>query len=288
MNPMKRISCGAIVIAGLVLAACGGGGGGVVDLSPPVYSIGGTVTGLGAGKTVVLRNNGGNDLTVGADGTFAFTTALNNTAAYSVAIATQPVGQICTIGFASGTVRGADITNVAVTCASNAYTIGGTVTGLVTGRTVVLRNNGGNDLTVSANTNFTFTAPVASGATYSVTIATQPVAQTCSVSNASGTVGAVIVTNVSVSCASIAPGAPIVTLGFGVKELRFSWAAVGGATFYRVFESPEVGLGYTQLGPDLTTLLPTMNFNHTIPVHRRLGARYYVDACNAIGCTPSA
>ncbi|MFN0300247.1 MAG: beta strand repeat-containing protein [Burkholderiales bacterium] len=291
MKSMKSNTCGAVVMAGLLLAACGGGGGGVVDLSQaaaPVYSIGGTVSGLGAGKNIVLRNNGGNDLTVGANGAFTFSGTLNNNEAYSVTIATQPVGQICTVGTASGTVRGANVTTVAVSCTSNAYTIGGTVSGLVAGRTVVLRNNGANDLTATANVGFTFSTALLSGATYSVTVATQPVAQTCSVGNASGTVVGANIANVTVTCGTVAPGAPTVTLGFGVKELRFSWPAVGGATHYRVFESPEIGSGYTQLGPDLTLLVATMNFNHAIPVHRRLGARYYVEACNAIGCTRSA
>ena len=291
MKSMKSISCGAVVMTSLLLAACGGGGGGVVDLSPAVssvgvtvYSIGGTVAGLGAGKNVVLRNNGGNDLTVGANGAFAFSGTLNNGAAYSVTIATHPVGQVCIVGTASGTVTGANVTNVAVSCTSNFYTIGGTVTGLGVGKSLVLRNNGGNDLTVNASGTFTFGTAIASGAGYSVTIATQPAAQTCVVGNPSGTVAGANVVNVSVTCASVAPAAPSVTLGFGVKELRFSWPAVAGADFYRLREDPDGTSGYTVV----VDIIIAQSVNYTIPVHRRLNARYVVDACNAIGCTPSA
>ncbi|MCH8844992.1 MAG: hypothetical protein IID61_18700 [SAR324 cluster bacterium] len=47
----------------------GGGGGG----SAQDYAIGGTVTGLSG--ALVLQNNGGDDLEIGVDGTFAFATA---------------------------------------------------------------------------------------------------------------------------------------------------------------------------------------------------------------------
>ncbi len=57
---------------------------------------------------------------------------------------------------------------------STSYTIGGTVTGF-NGTGLVLQDNGGNNLTVSANgTKFTFAAPVAIGSAYSVTVLTQP------------------------------------------------------------------------------------------------------------------
>jgi hypothetical protein len=76
-------------------------------------------------------------------------------------------------------------------------TIGGTVTGLV-GK-VVLQNNAGDNLSVMANGAFTFGTPLNKGATYAVTIPTQPPGPTCVVSNGSGTAMA-DVTNVSVTC----------------------------------------------------------------------------------------
>ena len=56
------------------------------------------------------------------------------------------------------------------------YTIGVTVTGLGAGATVVLQDNGGDALTVSANGASTFATPVPAGSPYSVTIETQPCA----------------------------------------------------------------------------------------------------------------
>jgi hypothetical protein len=78
---------------------------------------------------------------------------------------------------------------IPVGCVTNSYTIGGSVTGLAAG-SLVLEDNGGDDLSVSANGSFTFATAIVSGATYDVTVASQPTGLTCSVSNASGSVSA--------------------------------------------------------------------------------------------------
>ena len=81
------------------------------------------------------------------------------------------------------------------------YTVGGTVTGL-TGSGLILRNNGGGNLAVPVSGMFTFATKVANGAAYAVTVGTQPTnpAQTCVVTNGSGTMGSSNVTNVTVTC----------------------------------------------------------------------------------------
>ena len=102
----------------------------------------------------------------------------------------------------SGTVGSANVTNVAVSCANVAtYTVGGTVSGL--SGTVVLQDNGGDNLSLTANGSFTFATSLASGAAYSVTVGTNPSGQTCTVSGGSGTVGTANVTSVTVTCQSI-------------------------------------------------------------------------------------
>ena len=75
------------------------------------------------------------------------------------------------------------------------------MSGLSSG-TVVLQDNGGDNLSVSANGSFTFATPLASGAAYSVTVKTNPSGQACTVSGGSGTVGSANVTNVAVACAA--------------------------------------------------------------------------------------
>ena len=169
-----------------------------------VYSVGGTVSGLSG--TVVLQDNGGDDLSVTANGSFTFATAVAGGAGYRVTVKTNPSGQSCTVSNGSGTVGSANVTNVAVSCASVAsYSVGGTVSGL--SGTVVLQDNGGDDLSVTANGSFTFATAVAGGAGYRVTVKTNPSGQSCTVSNGSGTVGSANVTNVAVSCTSVATSA---------------------------------------------------------------------------------
>ena len=169
------------------------------------YSIGGTVTGLAPGNSLVLRNNGANDLTITADGSFTFTTAIASGTSYSVTIVGDPAGpiaQTCSVTAGGGTVAGAAVTDVTITCSTRTFTVGGTVSGMV-GTGLVLRNNGGDDLAVNANGSFTFATPVASGDTYSVTVATHPSggpAEVCSITNGSGTIGGANVTAVVVTC----------------------------------------------------------------------------------------
>ena len=81
------------------------------------FSVGGTVSGLSG--TVVLQDNGGDDLSLTANGSFTFATKLAGGAAYSVTVKTNPSGQTCTVSGGSGTVAAANVTSVAVSCAAN-------------------------------------------------------------------------------------------------------------------------------------------------------------------------
>jgi hypothetical protein len=177
----------------------------VVTCKVLTYTIGGTVSGLTGGASVTLLNNGANALTVTANGTFTFTTALDYGAAYDVTVGTQPTGESCTVTAGSGTVT-KKVTTVKVACkaSSTTFTIGGTVSGLNTSTSVTLLDNGTNSLKVTANGSFTFTTKLASGATYKVTVGTEPSGETCTVTNGSGTVGSANVTNVAVACAASA------------------------------------------------------------------------------------
>jgi hypothetical protein len=244
------------------------------------FTVGGTVSGL-SGAGLVLQNNGGNSLAISANGAFTFTTALASGATYSVTVNTQPSGQNCTVTNGTGTVS-ANVTNVAVNCVTSSYTVGGSVSGL-SGAGLVLRNNGGDNLAISANGPFTFSTALTNGTTYTVTVLTQPSGQGCAVANGSGTLAGANVTNVAVSCVA-PPGPPTLGLTFGVKELQFSWSAVSGATFYRLLENADGVSGYAEVATNLSAL----SYKHTIPVHRRVNASYVLEACNSAGCTASA
>ena len=189
-----------------VLAACSNGRGSVDE--PPAqgaedsFAIGGNVSGL-VGSGLVLQNNGSGDLAIAADGTFAFAERLATGAAYSVAVLSQPTSpsQTCTVARGVGNVASADISDIAVTCATGEFAIRGTVSGL-TGNGLVLQNNGGNDLPISADGPFTFGNRLTDGATYTVTVRTQPTGQSCVVQNPSGTIHSADASNIGVSCVS--------------------------------------------------------------------------------------
>ena len=176
-----------------------------VSCAPTTYTVGGNIAGLSG--SVTLLNNGGNALTVSANGSFTFTTALSNGAAYGVTVGTQPSGQTCAVTNGSGTINVANVTNVAVSCTTttNSYTVAGNVFGLGTGLSVSLKNNGGTALTVSANGSFIFPAPVFAGSSYAVTVSGQPTGQTCTVTNGSGSNINGNVWGVIVSCATGSP-----------------------------------------------------------------------------------
>lgn len=178
-------------------ALVGGTGTATADLTlqvncSPRYAIGGTLTGLLAGNTVTLTNNGADALTLNADGSFAFPTRV--AAAYAVAIQSQPAGQNCAVTNGSGTAT-ADVTTVTVTCSSG-FAIGGNLSGLPAGRAVTLTNNGGNALTLMANGPFTFTN---TSVAYDVQVSSQPSGATCRVTNGTGTATGPV-TNVQVTC----------------------------------------------------------------------------------------
>ena len=87
------------------------------------FSIGGTISGLTG--TVILQNNTSDDLSRSVDGSFTFTTELNDSTSYAVTVLTQPSGQTCIVTNGSGTVSTSNVTNVSVACTTNSSSGGG-------------------------------------------------------------------------------------------------------------------------------------------------------------------
>ncbi|AKU94129.1 hypothetical protein AKJ09_00793 [Labilithrix luteola] len=175
-----------------------------INCTTNTYTVGGTVTGL-KGSGLVLQNEDGDDLPINATGTFAFVKQVASGKRYSVKVKTQPGApeQTCEVTSNTGTVTNANVTDVAVDCTTNTYTVGVTVSGLK-GTGLVLQNNGGDDLTIDANGDVTFGTPVASGTKYEVSVKTNPYGNTCTVTaGGAGTVTNAKITNVAVTCVSI-------------------------------------------------------------------------------------
>jgi sugar lactone lactonase YvrE len=83
--------------------------------------------------------------------------------------------------------------------AAATHAVGGVVTGLV--GNLVLQNNAGDDLKITADGNFSFTTPVTQDGTYDVKVRTQPLWQFCTVAHGSGAVASDVI-DVTVACSA--------------------------------------------------------------------------------------
>ena len=99
----------------LQLTGCGGSPS---SSSSAAFSVGGTVSGLSGGD-LILINNEMDALSVSSDGPFKFTLTSSGGGVYSVLIATQPPGQVCTVTNPSGVIALASITNINVACSTS-------------------------------------------------------------------------------------------------------------------------------------------------------------------------
>jgi large repetitive protein len=184
-----------------------------------LYTVSVEVSGLLAGNSVTLQDNGADDLTVTSNTTDAFpafSTQLPPGSNYAVTVLTEPAGQNCTVFNGSGTNTGPNPPIAVVDCsASSSYNIGVTVSGLLPGATLVLQNNGKDNLTVQGSANgspvtMNFATPVESSASpYAVTVLTPPSGEGCSVAAGSGSVSTSNVT-IAVTCSAQITGIEVI------------------------------------------------------------------------------
>lgn len=98
------------------------------------------------------------------------------------------------------------------------YSVGGAVVGLSAGANVVLQNNGKDNLTVSTNGNFTFATSLSSGSAYSVSVASQPTGETCTVGASTGAISGSNIESISITCATNTPHFAYVT-NYGTNDI---------------------------------------------------------------------
>jgi hypothetical protein len=179
----------AISIAAFAIAGCGGGGSGG---NAGTYSVGGTVSGL-VGSGLTVEDPAAGSVVISKNGQFTLPNGLPSGTSYSVSITQEPSNptQNCTLASGSGVVEGANAAGLSVTCGKPLFPIIVVLSGLL-GSSLTVEDNVGDKLTLSANGEFSFPTPVASGGSYSVTIIAQPTTppQSCAIQSASGTVGA--------------------------------------------------------------------------------------------------
>jgi uncharacterized repeat protein (TIGR03803 family) len=170
-----------------------------VSCTDQTFALGGTIQGLN-GSGLVLAN-GSATLTVPAGAqSFTLPTMVAYGSSYSVTIQAQPAGFSCLVNAGGGTMPANAVTSIAIICTAQLFTVGGSISGLGAKPGLVLAN-GTDTLNVPANASgFTMPTRVASGTPYNVTVAKQPFASSCSVSNGSGIVAAAIVSNITITC----------------------------------------------------------------------------------------
>jgi 6-phosphogluconolactonase (cycloisomerase 2 family) len=271
----------------LLLVACGGGGGGGGATTAPAatYTVSGTITGLIQGRTVVLADNGATPKNFTASGTYTYTGAIPTGTAYAITVQTQPIGQTCTVSHGSGTIGSANVVNVAVSCTANPYTVSVTATNLAGGQTVMVQDNGGDNLNITANgTLNTFATPVNSGSSYAVTVGTQPTGQHCAITNGSGTIVAANVVNVVVNCNNqysvgghifgLLPGTSVVLVNNNASPATFT--ANGLQTF----------TGAISTGTTYDITVQTQPLGQTCTVNNASGTIGGANVANVVvGCT---
>lgn len=171
-----------------------------ITCSDQAYSLGGTVAGLTA--TGLVLSDGTDTYSVPANATrFTMPTAVAYGSSYAVSVKIQPAGLTCTVSDATGTMSAGTVTSV--TCAPDAYTLGGSISGLTASGLVL--TDGTDNLSVAANaTQFSMPKALAVGSNYAVTIQTQPSRGSCQITNGTGTVTGDM-SSVQVVCGAPAP-----------------------------------------------------------------------------------
>ena len=86
----------------------------MVTCSEFTYAVGGIISGLSG--TVILQNHDTDFLTIVTNSSFTFPNVLADGTAYDVTVTTDPTSQTCVVTNGTGTLLGANITVVTVTC----------------------------------------------------------------------------------------------------------------------------------------------------------------------------
>ncbi|MCU0823775.1 MAG: concanavalin [Leptospira sp.] len=142
------------------------------------YILGGSVLGMVPGGSVLIKN-GGEEITVTADGNFSFSSRFPTGTPYAVSI-TPSSNMNCTLSNGSGTFQTANITTVAINCSwgSNFHELAVNVNG--TAASFSVQNNGSDSLSISTLGLQPFSIRIANGAAYDIRFTSQPSGAVCS------------------------------------------------------------------------------------------------------------
>jgi len=126
--------------------------------------------------------------------------------------------------------------------------VGGKVAGI---RGVAVLSSNGQSLDVAGDGSFQFATALASGTTYAVTVSSQPIGQTCTVTRGSGTIVAGAITDVQVNC-SDTPGQVLLRVFAGPGQ-----AMAGASVMVQAIAGGTVYSGKVDATGGASVLLPT-------------------------------
>jgi hypothetical protein len=179
-----------------------------------------------------------------------------------------------------------------VTVTAGGYVVGGAVAGL-TGSGLVLQNNGGDDLAVSSDGEFSFPIALADTAPFDVSVKTNASTQACWTVNGSGTIAGADISTVAVYCgdafernetsdASTSLG----TIGTGGS------ATVTSATVYPAADVDWYRVWLDEPSSELCAPGSAQPYRNTVTMTPPAGMDYDVQVCfdpsNAASCTTGA
>lgn len=172
-----------------------------VTCVPDGFTVGGSITGLAAGRELVLGNGSEDELSIAMNGLFTFLVGLANGAEYDARIITQPHDQHCVLSNGTGTITGIDVTGLLVACRST-YSLSGTITGLTGSIKLGLRYWG--HKTITEDGTFTFPDAVSVLLPYEIYIRENPTNLDCTIENGTGT-GPFDIVDITITCTTLPP-----------------------------------------------------------------------------------
>ncbi len=108
--PVQTGKCFILLIICTMYAAC------AIGNAESSYTLSGTVTGLVAGSEMVIVNNGGEELSIKANGRFTFKNSVIDGSNYEITIRQQPDTLRCIVTGGKGTLKGANEKKITITC----------------------------------------------------------------------------------------------------------------------------------------------------------------------------
>jgi hypothetical protein len=123
------------------------------------------------------------------------------------------------------------------TGAEPTYSVGGTLSGLGTGLTITLQNNGGDDKALTANGVYSMPTTTVSGSTYSITVSGQPTGMNCVITNGTGTFASSNIINANAYCYWTLTA----SAGTGCNVLFEGEVEVIGGTQHRLYFAADDG-----------------------------------------------